>query len=247
MAPYRLLAISSTLVLAGALAWSSNGLRASAGASAAGSNAPAGPGGAPGSAAPAASAPASAAPGAAGTPAAAGTSATGAAQQSGAAAAPEAAGPVHRVAIPGGADGKPFPYTVEIPADWQVAVSKTVPGVFIGPAGVSEPETDPRMIYVRVSPASLADPQAVVANIKRSDAADDTWTAPRVEVHETGGVRGVLVQMNSGSGIQARSSLVLKLPLGQTSLDFIASAPTPEFDRRAAAYERVLMSVQPVR
>lgn len=224
MAPYRLLAISSTLVLAAALAWSSSGPRASAA----------------GSAAPATSAAAPATPGtgAAGSPAQ---------QQNGAAAAPEGAGPLHRVEIPGGADGKPFPYTVEIPADWQVAVSKTVPGVFIGPAGVSEPETDPRMIYVRVSPASLADPQAVVANIKRSDAADDTWTAPLVEEHVVGGVHGVLVQMNSGSGIQARSSLVLKLPLGQTSLDFIASAPTPEFDRRLAVYQRVLMSVQPVR
>jgi hypothetical protein len=154
-------------------------------------------------------------------------------------------GPARRVALPG-PDGKPFPYTIEIPAGWQVLLSKDVPGVFVGPASGLEPEKDVRMIYVRVSPASVLDPEAVVANIKKS-AAGATWSAPLVEVREVGGVRGVLVRMNSGSGAEVRSTLVLKMPLGQTSVDFMASAPRAEFEGLLPGYQRVILSVLPVR
>jgi hypothetical protein len=198
MIPYRLLAMSSTLLVAAALA---------------------GPAGAP----PAASA------GAAGP-----------------AAPADSSGPTHRVRLPG-PDSKAFPYTIEIPAGWQVLFSKSVAGVFVGPASALEPEKDERMIYVRVSPVSLLDPDAVVANIKKSDAADDSWSAPLVEVREIGGVRGVLVRMDSGSGAAARSTLVLKMPLGQTSVDFMASASRAEFERLLPGYQRVILSVLPVR
>jgi len=208
MIPYRLLAMSSTLLLAAAIA---------------------GPAGAP----PAASA---------GTRAAAAPPAGSA----GPAMPADFAGPTHRVPLPG-PDGKAFPYTVEIPAGWQVLFSKSVAGLFVGPASALEPEKDERMIYVRVSSVSLLDPEAVVANIKKSDAADDTWSAPLVKVHEIGGVRGVLVRMDSGSGAEARSTLVLKMPLGQTSVDFMASAPRADFERLLPGYQRVILSVLPVR
>jgi len=171
------------------------------------------------------------------------TKASGAA---GPAAPADSSGPTHRVRLPG-PDSKAFPYTIEIPAGWQVLFSKSVPGVFVGPASALEPEKDERMIYVRVSGVSLIDPDAVVANIKKSDAADDTWSAPLVEVREIGGVRGVLVRMDSGSGAEARSTLVLKMPLGQTSVDFMASAPRAEFERLLPGYQRVILSVLPVR
>jgi hypothetical protein len=154
--------------------------------------------------------------------------------------------PTRRITIPT-PEGKIFPYTIEVPASWQVQSSKTVPGVFLGPPGVAEPESDSRMIYVRVSPASVIDPEAVAANIKRSVPADKSWSAPLVEVRDVGGVRGVLVRMDSGAGEQARSTLVLKLPLAQTSLDFMASAPRAEFERQLAGYQRVLLSVLPAR
>lgn len=128
----------------------------------------------------------------------------------------------------------------------QASKNKEVQGVFVGPL-VTEPEKDVRMIYVRVSPASLADPKAVVANIKKSEPADGSWSAPLVEVREVGGVRGVLVRMDSGSGAEARSTLVLKMPLGQTSVDFMASAPRAEFEGLLPGYQRVILSVQPVR
>ena len=211
MIRYRLLAMSSTLLLAAALAGSAGAPPAASAGARAAAAPPAGAAGAAGPAMPA-----------------------------------DFAGPTHRVPLPG-PDGKTFPYTVEIPAGWQVLFSKSVAGVFVGPASALEPEKDERMIYVRVSSVSLIDPEAVVANIKKSDAADDTWAAPLVEVREIGGVRGVMVRMDSGSGAEARSTLVLKMPLGQTSVDFMASAPRAEFERLLPGYQRIILSVLPVR
>jgi len=151
---------------------------------------------------------------------------------------------VRRIDIPG-PEGKPYPYSIEIPADWQVQSSKNVPGVFLGPPAAGGPENDPHLIYVRVSPASVLDPDAVVASIKKSAGAD--WSAPLVEVREIGGVRGVLVRMDSGTADQARSTLVLKMPLGKTSLDFMMSAPRAEFDRQLPDYQRVILSVRPAK
>ena len=204
MSPHRLLVMSSTLLLAAALA------------------------------------------GHAGAPPAAGSAAAAGASAAGPALPADFSGPGHRVRLPG-PDSKVFPYTIEIPAGWQVVFSKTEPGVFVGPASALEPEKDERMIYVRVSPVSVLDPEAVVANIKKSDAADDTWSAPLVEVREIGGVRGVLVRMDRGSGAEARSTLVLKMPLGPTSVDFMASAPRAEFERLLPGYQHVILSVLPVR
>jgi hypothetical protein len=237
MIPYRLLAMSSTLMLAAALAGPAGAPPTTAAAARPGDSTSAGAAAAPaGTAAPAAPAAraAAAAPAAPAAPASPAGPAT-------------SSGQTRRVQIPG-PDLKLLPYTIEIPAGWQMQASKQkdIQGVFIGPLA-TEPEKDARMIYVRVSPASLADPEAVVANIKQSDAADDTWSAPLVEVREVGGVRGVLVRMDSGSGAEARSTLVLKMPLGQTSIDFMASAPRAEFERLLPGYQRVILSVQPVR
>ncbi len=197
----------------------------------------------------AAAAPAPARPAAPGDSSAAMPGAVGAPAAPGAVAVPGAvaSAAARRVEIPGGPAGKPFPYTVELPAGWQVIHGEDMPGVFLGPAGLVHPEIDPRAIYVRISPASLADPAAVVSNIKASAPADNSWTAPIVEVREVGGMRGVLVRMDSGAGVQARSTLVLKLPLGATSVDFMATAPRDEFERQLATYQRVMFSVLPVR
>jgi len=58
-------------------------------------------------------------------------------------------------------------------------------------------------------------------------------------------VRGVLVQMNSGQGTQARSALTLKLPLGATSVDLMASVPQVLFPTLRPGYEKILFSVRP--
>lgn len=150
-----------------------------------------------------------------------------------------------RVALPGG-EGRPFPYTLDVPADWRMYQTPSSAGVWLGPAG-AEPGKDPRMIFVRISAASLADPAAVAANIRANDETNARWTAPLVEVREVAGVRGVLVRMDSGEGNAARSTLVLKLPLPKTSVDFMASAPRADFETLRPAYESILLSARPVK
>lgn len=178
-------------------------------------------------------------------------SAGASAQTSSQTAAPGAAKPApavpasaeyQRVELPGG-EGKPFPYTVEIPKDWQVREVEGMPGVWLGPAGV-EPPNDPRLIYVRISLARVDNPEEVVTNIKASDAKQEGWSAPLAEVREVGGVKGVLVRMDSGVGDAARSTLALKLPLEGGGVDFMASAKRDEFEKLLPTYERVLLSVR---
>jgi hypothetical protein len=239
MVPYRLLAISSTLLLGAFLAGPPGAPLAT---SALATSAPIR---AQSAAAPAAAL--SSTPTAAAAPAAPRPPSPTSQQSSGAPVAPSGQGGLARRVELAGPDGKLYPYTIELPAGWAVLHSKEIPGVFLGPASVSAPESDSRVIYVRVSPVSLANPDEVVANIKKSAAAADSWSAPLVEVREIGGVRGVLVRMDSGSGEKARSTLVLKMPLGETSLDFMASAPRAEFERQLPGYQRVILSVLPAR
>lgn len=158
--------------------------------------------------------------------------------------APETA--VHRVTLSAGA-GKDLPYSIEVPRDWTMRQEQGYPGLFVGPAD-AKPE-DPRLIWVRGSQVSLADPAQVAANIRTSDAQADQWTAPRVEEKEVGGVEALLVRLDTQDAKNpgtTRSTLILKLPLGQAGLDVVASADKAEMDRRMAEYERILLSVRPV-
>jgi hypothetical protein len=160
-----------------------------------------------------------------------------------AATATAATAATHRVELPG-PGGKTFPYTVELPADWQVKPDPDQKGAWLAPAA-AEPGKDPRSIFVRPSPADLSDPAATVRSIQENDKQDDTWAAPLVAVREVGSTRGVLVQMDSGQGASARSLLVLKLPLGKTSVDLMAVSPRALFPTLRPAYEKILFSVQP--
>jgi hypothetical protein len=142
--------------------------------------------------------------------------------------------------------GQPLPYTIEVPKDWQARQVEGYPGLWIGPAGAKPPE-DPRLIWVRGSQVPLADPEKVVANVKANDEKDAAWSAPRVEIREVGGVRGVLIQTLSGDKDKARGTLTLKVPLAGVSLDFIGSAPVAELPKMLPVYEKILLSVRPVK
>jgi len=142
------------------------------------------------------------------------------------------------------AKGAALPYTLEVPQDWQVRQVDNFPGLWIGPADAKPPE-DPRLIWVRGSKVSLANPTQIVANIKANDAAHPEWSAPRVEVKTVGGANCVLVEMETGAGDKARTSLTLKVPFQTVSVDFIASATRAEFPKMLPMYERILLSVQP--
>ncbi len=154
-----------------------------------------------------------------------------------------AEGTFHRIELSAG-PGKSLPYTIEVPMGWEPRQVAGFPGLWVGPADAKPPE-DPRLIWVRGSMVELAEPDKVVANIKANDAADAKWSAPRVEVKEVGGVRGVLVQMSTGEGDKARTSLTLKLPLAKVSVDLVASATRAEFPQQEPLFERILLSTRP--
>src|SRR4029077_13509329 len=93
--------------------------------------------------------------------------------------------PPHSGTEPTPPKGAALPYTLEVPQDWQVRQVAGSPGLWIGPADVHPP--DPRLIWVHGSKVSLADPAAIVANIKANDVAHPEWSAPRVEARTVGG------------------------------------------------------------
>lgn len=149
----------------------------------------------------------------------------------------------HRVELKP-AQGQALPYTLEVPGDWQVRQVEGAPGLWIGPAGAKPPQ-DARLIWIRGSNTALSDPEAVAKNIRENDVKETGWTAPRIEVKDLGGVRGVLVRMDSGEGDQARSTLALKVPFQTVAVDFMASAGRAEFEKMLPTYERILLSVRP--
>ncbi|HEY0780873.1 MAG TPA: hypothetical protein VGE98_00345 [Thermoanaerobaculia bacterium] len=155
-----------------------------------------------------------------------------------------AAADYQRIDLPGGTPDHPFPYTIEIPKSWKVNERKGSPVLLLGVDGV-DPEKDPRVVVVRISRAPLDKPEETVKNIKLSAENDPSFKAPLVEVREVGGTRGVLVEMRSGSGDAERGTLVLKMPLPKTSVDFLASAAAADFPKLRPFFERVLLSVRP--
>ena len=134
------------------------------------------------------------------------------------AAPPAVRTPAHRAAGRSGASPSRTPW--RSPAAGRCARSRAFPACGSG-RRTPKPPNDPRLIYVRISPVSLADPEKTVANIRANDA-KQPWSAPLVEVREVGGIRGVLVRMDSGEGDAARSTLALKLPLEGVAVDFVA-------------------------
>lgn len=140
--------------------------------------------------------------------------------------------------------GSALPYTIELPAGWAVREDKDYPGLWLGPANAKIP-SDPELVWVRGSRGSLENPEDAVAKIRAADAQQKDWTASRLEVMEVGGIKGVLVRMDSGEGDQARSTLALKMPFYNTALDFMVSGSRAEFERMLPVYEQILFSVRP--
>ncbi len=140
--------------------------------------------------------------------------------------------------------GSALPYTIELPDGWEVREDKDYPGLWLGPADAKIP-SDPRLVWVRGSRGTVANPEDAAARIRAADAEQKDWAASRLEVKEVGGVKGVLVRMDSGEGDQARSTLALKMPFFSTALDFMASGPRAEFEKMLPVYEQILFSVRP--
>jgi hypothetical protein len=156
-------------------------------------------------------------------------------------AAPE----IRRIVVAPSKGGAPLPYSIEVPTTWIVRQVEGLPGLCIGPADAKPPE-DPRLIWIRGSQVPLADAYKVADSIRANDPAKTGWSAPRVEVKDLGGIRGVLVRIDSGTGDKARSSLILKVPLQALSADFVMSADRAPFETMLPAYEKMFLSVRPV-
>jgi hypothetical protein len=153
-----------------------------------------------------------------------------------------ASGPPRRIELPA-AGGQAIPFTVEVPAGWKARAVPGAPRVWVGPPS-ARPDGETPMLHVLVSTAPLGDPQRVVESVRAGAGGALGWTAPLAEVRAVGGLRGVLVQLDSGEGETARSTLALKLPAPRGSVDFMLSARRADFERLRPLFTSILTSVR---
>ena len=154
-------------------------------------------------------------------------------------------GPVRRIPLPSRTDAGSYPYTIEIPADWQVLREIPQPGIFLGPESGS-PDEHPEMILVRPSAADASDLPALVETI-RGNLPRVPWEAGELEIRTLGDdLEGLWLRMDVDRE-SPRKTVVLKLPLPEGgSVDVLGSAPAERYPELAEHYERILMSVRPV-
>jgi hypothetical protein len=142
-----------------------------------------------------------------------------------------------RVAVAG--TSMSYPYTVEIPSDWRVhQVEFPKPTLMLAPAAVTNPDV-PEIIGVVACPVSLADPEQVAANVKRS-----LKGVKMAVVKEIDGVRGVVAEFDQGDGATASTVLSLMLPTSTGCVQFLGRSPRAQFAARRDNYERILFSVR---
>jgi len=153
-----------------------------------------------------------------------------------------AAAAPRRIKLPAAA-GQAIPFTVEVPAGWKAREVPGAPRVWVGPPS-ARPDGGTPMLHVLVSSAPLGDPQRVVESVRAGAREALGWSAPLAEVRAVGGMRGVLVQLDSGEGETARSTLALKLPAPRGSVDFMLSARRADFERLRPLFTSILTSVR---
>jgi hypothetical protein len=139
-----------------------------------------------------------------------------------------------RVAVAG--TSLSYPYTVEIPSDWQVhQVEVPKPTLLLAPPAVMHPNQSD-IIGVVACLQSLANPDQVIANVKR------TLKGVRTAVvKEIDGVRGVLAEWDEGDGATVLS---LMLPTSTGCVQFLGRSPRSQFEADRAKYERIIFSVR---
>lgn len=150
-----------------------------------------------------------------------------------------------RVPVPSMSGEASHPYTIEIPVSWEVRRDLPALGVFLGPLS-GDPNSHPEMLLMRESAVSLDAPDAVLANI-RANAAGADWSLSEAEVLDFGGVRGLwIVREMPPAGLHGdRVSFAVKLPLGDRSLDLMATVPAQEREALGPRIEYMLRSVRP--
>lgn len=150
-----------------------------------------------------------------------------------------------RVAVPSLSREADHPFTIEIPVNWEVRRNLPALGVFFGPPG-GDPNSHPEMLLVHESEVALDAPEAVLANL-RANAQGADWSLREAEVRDFGSVRGLwIVREMPPSGLHGqRVSFAVKLPLGERSLDVLATVPREVHDALAPAIGHMLQSIRP--
>jgi hypothetical protein len=164
------------------------------------------------------------------------TTAAGAGPSAAVSAEPAAVAPAspgfQRVAVAG--TSLSYPYTVEIPSDWYIYQEGNPHSMLLlVPQGARN--GDPDIIGIVACTMSLADPEQIVANLKRSLKGVRT-----VAVKEIDGVRGVLSEWDQGKD----TVLGLMLPTSSGCVQFMGQSPRAQFAARRAQYERIIFSVR---
>lgn len=150
-----------------------------------------------------------------------------------------------RVAVPSLSGETYYPFTIEIPVSWEVRRNLPAPGVFLGPPG-GDPNSHPEMLLVHESQVALDTPEAVLASLQANSQGAD-WSLREAEVRDFGSVRGLwIVREMPPSGLHGqRVSFAVKLPLGERSLDVLATVPREAHDALAPAIGHMLQSIRP--
>lgn len=140
--------------------------------------------------------------------------------------------PVKRVAVAG--TSLSYPYTVELPSDWYIYQEGNPHSMLmLVPPGAKN--GDPGIIGVVACTMSLADPEQIAANLRRSLKGVKT-----VGVKEIDGVRGVLAEWDQGDS----TLLGLMLPTSSGCVQFLGRSPRGQFAARRPEYERIILSVR---
>jgi hypothetical protein len=112
------------------------------------------------------------------------------------------------------------------------------PTLLLAPPAAKNPNV-PGIIGVTACPVSLANPDQVAANVRRSLKGVKT-----VVVKEIDGVRGVLAEWDQGDGATASTVLALMLPTSAGCVQLLGRSPRALFAVHRAHYERILFSVR---
>ncbi len=140
--------------------------------------------------------------------------------------------PGRRVAVAG--TSLRYPYTVEIPSDWYIYQEGNPPSMLLlVPPGTRN--GNPDMIGVIACNRSLANPDEVAANVKRTLKGVKTAVVKDID-----GVRGVLAEWDQGNS----TVLGLMLPTSSGCVEFLGQSPRAQFAARRPGYERIIFSVR---
>lgn len=137
------------------------------------------------------------------------------------------------------------PFTIEVPVNWETRRELAATGVFLGPPG-GDPNSHPEMLLLRESTVALETPETILTNL-RAHAETADWSLEEGETRDFGGVEGLwIVRRMAPSGFHGeRVNYAVKLPLGDRSLDVLATVPAEQQEALEPAIRHMLLSIRP--